>query len=235
MNSVLTVDDLAFEVRRSSRRKTLQVTVDRGGELVISAPEWCDETAMADFVREKKFWIYTKLAEKERLRQPRVEKEFANGEGFLYLGRSHRLLIVEDTEQDVPLKLERGRFRLRRADLPKAREHFIRWYQDHGRAWIAKRIDVFAQRMGVAPAGIELRNLGYRWGSVGSGGRLNFHWVLMQLPAHLVEYVVVHELAHLKEKHHTPDFWLRVERVLADCESRRSELRGKGGAVWRAD
>src|SRR5680860_1651727 len=77
MNPTLTVDDLAFEVRRSARRKTLEITVDRGGELILSAPETCDETVMADFVRKKRFWIYTKLAEKERLQKPQAAKELS--------------------------------------------------------------------------------------------------------------------------------------------------------------
>ena len=76
------MDDLQFEVRRSARRKTLQITVDRGGELVITAPEGCDPGLMEEFVREKRFWLYTKLAEKEALHQPVEAKEFVSGEGF---------------------------------------------------------------------------------------------------------------------------------------------------------
>lgn len=81
--------------------------MDRGGELVLSAPEECAIAVMEDFVREKRFWIYTKLAEKESLRASSPTKQYVTGEGFPYLGRSHRLLLVED--QDVPVKLERGR------------------------------------------------------------------------------------------------------------------------------
>lgn len=227
MNPTLTVDDLAFEVRRSARRKTLQITVDRGGELILSAPETCDETVMADFVRKKRFWIYTKLAEKERLQKPQAAKEFVNGEGFRYLGRSYRLLLVD--EQDVPLKLERGRFCLRRDEVPQGREHFVRWYQEHGRVWLGRRVQQFTPRMGADPVGLEVRELGFRWGSATPNGTLNFHWAVMQLPASLVEYVVVHELAHLKEPHHTPEFWLRVERVLPEYENLKRGLAEYGG------
>ena len=85
--------------------------MDRGGELVVFAPPGVAGEVMATFVRDKKFWLYTKLAEKDARQQPVVGKEFVTGEGFPYLGRSYRLLLVD--EQDVPLKLERGRFRLR--------------------------------------------------------------------------------------------------------------------------
>jgi len=106
MTERLAVDDLTFEVRRSARRKTLEITVDRGGELIVTAPPGVAHEVMATFVRDKKFWLYTKIAEKKTRQQLVVGKEFVSGEGFPYLGRSYRLLLVD--EQDVPLKLERG-------------------------------------------------------------------------------------------------------------------------------
>ena len=84
MSEVLTVDGLTFDVRRSDRRKSLEIIVDRGGELRMAVPEGCATEAMAEFAREKRFWILTKLAEKESLRQPIGTKEFVAGEGFPY-------------------------------------------------------------------------------------------------------------------------------------------------------
>jgi len=120
MTETPTVDDLTFAVRRSAGRKTLEIAVERGGELSICAPLGVGKVRMADFVREKKFWLYTKLAEKEALRQPVGGKELVSGEGFPYLGRSYRLLLVD--EQDATLKLEAGCFKMRRALAPKGRE-----------------------------------------------------------------------------------------------------------------
>ena len=88
---MLVVDDLQFVVSRSSRRKTLEIGVDRQGELTLSVPTECPQGKIERFARERKFWVYTKLAEKERLFKPRPAKEFVEGEGFLYLGRSYRL------------------------------------------------------------------------------------------------------------------------------------------------
>lgn len=93
---------------------------------VLSAPPEVEEQALRQFVAEKSFWIYSRLAEKERLQRSIPTKEYVDGEGFLNLGRSYRLKLVD--EQDVPLKLSAGRFRLQRSELPRAREHFIRWY-----------------------------------------------------------------------------------------------------------
>jgi hypothetical protein len=206
----------------------LQITVDRGGELVLTAPEGCDPRIMEDFVREKRFWLYTKLAEKEALRRPVDAKEFVSGEGFPYLGRSHRLLLVD--QQDVPLKLERGRFRLVRAEAGEGRLHFIRWYTGRARPWLNDAVGRLAPQLGVEPGGVEVRDLGFRWGSCGTRGTLNFHWATILLPPSVIEYVVVHELAHLHEPQHTPEFWLRVERALPDFERRKQWIAEHGMA-----
>jgi predicted metal-dependent hydrolase len=223
----LVVDDLAFEVRRSARRKTLEITVDRGGELIIASPPGVADDVLADFVREKKFWLYTKIAEKEALQQPVGGKEFVSGEGFPYLGRSYRLLLVD--EQDVPLRLEAGRFKLRRNQAAQGRVQFIRWYTNHAAPWLRKRVEGWASRMGVKAKGVEVRDLGFRWGSCGQAGGVNFHWATILLPPGVVDYVVVHELAHLVEPNHTPEFWQRVARTLPEYEQRKAWLAEHGG------
>lgn len=221
---MMVVGDLQFTVQRSARRRTMQITVERDGELVLFAPPQVGDDQLRAFVEEKRFWIYTKLAAKDRLQRTVPRKEFVGGEGFLYLGRSHRLKLID--EQDMPLKLVAGRFCLRRDALPAARDHFIHWYSERAKAWLSGRVAEYQNRMEVEPAGVKLQDLGYRWGSCGKGNWLYFHWKTILLPARIAEYVVVHEIAHLHEPHHTPAFWLRVERAMPDYAQRK---------VWLAE
>lgn len=220
------VDELRFTLRRSARRRTVQSTVERSGELVLSAPPGVDVGRLRAFVREKRFWIFTKLAEKDRLQRHVAHKEFVDGEGFLYLGRSFRLKLLDDQAQ--PLKLVAGRFALRRDALPQAREQFIRWYSAHAKPWLAARVADYRARMEVQPAGVKVQELGYRWGSCGKGDWLYFHWKTILLPPRIAEYVVVHEIAHLHESHHTPAFWRRVERAMPDYAQRKDWLAEHG-------
>lgn len=224
--SCIQVDDLQFAIRRSARRRTMQITVERTGELILSVPPDVGIDQIRKFVSEKRFWIYTKLAEKERLQRKVPRKEFVSGEGFLYLGRTHRLKLVD--QQDVPLKLVNGRFALRRDTQADAREHFIRWYSERARVWLSGHVAEIQSRMEVAPAGVKVQDLGYRWGSCGKGNWLYFHWKAILLPARIAEYVVVHEIAHLLEPHHNPAFWLRVERAMPDYAQRRDWLAEHG-------
>jgi predicted metal-dependent hydrolase len=225
--NALRVDDLHLEVRCSARRKTVGLTVDRDGQLVLHAPTGCSAKTLEEFVREKRFWIYGKLAEKEALRPPAVTKEYVSGEGFPYLGRSYRLLLVPN--QDVAVKLEHARFKMRAEDAREGRAHMIRWYVTHAEAWLVRKVEQWTRRVGVEPGGVQVRDLGYRWGSCGKGGRLYFHWKSITLPPSMAEYVVVHELVHLHEPHHTPEFWVRLERAMPDCEARRAWLSEHGG------
>lgn len=227
--SVLVVNDLRFEVRRSDRRRALEITVDRGGELVLAAPPDVPEALLRDFALRKRMWIYRQLARKEALGREVPRKVFTEGEGFPYLGRSYRLKLVADS--DAAVKLQGGRFVMPKALARTGREHLIRWYCERARPWLWAKAQEFTARMEVAPAGLRVQDLGYRWGSCGKGQWLYFHWKTILMPARIAEYVVVHEMAHLHEPHHTPAFWERVERVMPDFEMRRDWLRDHGGEV----
>jgi predicted metal-dependent hydrolase len=229
MMESLTVGDLSLEVRRSPRRQSLQITVDRKGEVIASAPAYCPPHKIEAFVREKRFWIHTKLAEKEAFPSNARTRQYVDGEGFHYLGRSYRLLLVDDQAQ--PVKLQQGRFKMSRAAAVEGRMHMLRWYTERARPWLEGRVARYQHRVQVGPAGLVVRELGFRWGSCGKGGRLYFHWRSILLPARVVEYIVVHELVHLVEPHHTPTFWRRVERVMPDFAVRKQWLAEKGGTV----
>ena len=230
-NTSLVVDGLAYQLRRSPRRTTIGITVDRDGSLILTAPDDCPEETIEETAHKKQLWVHTKLAEKRLLFRPKPPKEYVTGENFYHLGRSHRLLLVDAPENDSStpaLRLHRGRFELRRDERHRAGEHFVAWYVRNGQPWIQRRVDLLADRIGAAPATVNVRELGYRWGSCGPKSNLNIHWRTICLPPRIVEYVVVHELIHLIEPHHGKDFWKRVERVILDYAVRKKWLAENG-------
>lgn len=227
--SELVVGDLEFQVRRSERRRTLEITVERDGRLLLSAPVGCDQARLERFVQSKRRWVYEKLAAREALKPALPARRFVSGEGLPYLGRTFRLLLVP--EQEVPVKLAAGRFRMCRTDAAKGREHLVGWYTAHARPWLETRVERYAGRIDVKPTGVVVQELGYRWGSCGKGGRLYFHWRSILLPPRIADYVVVHELVHLREPHHSPGFWRAVERVLPDFALRKQWLAEHGAEV----
>ena len=108
-----TYKDIQYTLRRSDR-KTASIYIERDGEVSVLVPESLNDSQIEELIESKRRWIYTGLAEWQDLNSTRVRREFVSGEGFLYLGRSYRLQIVE--EQDVPLKLKDGYFCLRSSD-----------------------------------------------------------------------------------------------------------------------
>ena len=231
MNETLTIGDLEFELRRSARRKTIGITVDRDGSLLLHAPTDCPRSTIEQVAETKQVWVHTKLAEKEMLNASAVEKEYVPGEGFYYLGRSYRLGFVED--DDAPeLGLYGGFFEMRADCRERARSVFIDWYTQHAQPWLEKRVDRFFGPMGVEPQDIGVRDLGYRWGSCGVRA-IHFHWRTILLPPRIIDYVIVHELAHVEEPNHGDAFWKRVERAMPGYRERKRWL-AENGAEYTA-
>jgi predicted metal-dependent hydrolase len=232
MSETLKVDDLRFTLLRSTRRRTVGITVDRDGSLVLTAPHDCSVERVEEIARAKQFWVYSKLAEKNLLFRAPPPKEYVSGESFFYLGRSYRLKLVADADQAVPLRLLHGHFLLLRDAIDRADQHFVRWYTEHGRPWLTRRVERLALQFGVSPSGVEVRSLGYRWGSCTATGGLNFHWRSVLLPPRIIEYIVAHELVHLVIPNHGADFWTRLERAMPDYETRRQWLAEQGAGFF---
>lgn len=228
MTETITLDDLTFEVRRSGRRTTIGITVDRDGALLLHAPSETASDRLIDAAVRKAEWVYTKLAEKELLTPGHDYHEYVPGEGFHYLGRSYRLKLI-DTAERQPLRLTSGWFELRRDDRGNAADHFRAWYIRNGQPWLQRRTEAWADRLGVHDPSVDIRSLGHRWGSCGVRA-LNFHWRTVTLPPRIIDYVIVHELAHVHEPRHTAEFWHRVQQAMPDYQQRKTWLAANGAA-----
>jgi predicted metal-dependent hydrolase len=226
-------DSIPYELVRTSR-KTADIVIEPDGRVVVRAPEHVPDERIEDIVEAKRLWIYKNLAEWRDLNATRVLREFRNGEGFLYLGRSYRLLLVG--EQGDPLILKDGRFRLRRdivdrGEVSAARQAFRDYFVTRGRERIANRIRYFAPKVGVVPGKLDVRDLGHRWASCSPAGNLAFHWKCMMAPAKIIDYIVVHELCHLHYLDHSDAFWNEVDKIMPDFAERKDWLRVNGAAM----
>lgn len=219
MNEMLQIGELNFTVRRSTRRRTLGLTVDRRGDLVVHVPDSTEMAEIEHWVTTKLLWVYRKLGVKDRNRERAREPEFVSGEGFSYLGRIYRLKIVMHASE--PLRFDGTWFHLKADARDQAYDRFRCWYIETGRNWLTQRVHILANRVGTRPMNVLVQDLGYRWGSCTRRGTILFNWRLLQLPVKLIDYVIVHELAHLSISHHGSQFWKMVERALPDWKSRK--------------
>jgi len=235
MSERISIGGVEVVVRRSERRRTVGLTVERDGSVVAAAPAGTALEEVSRLLRLREVWIHTALAQRAAMTADAPTKEYVTGEGFLYLGRHYRLRVIQAGAQAdaIPeLLLCHGRFHLRSDCANRGRESFIRWYSRHAQAWISARLQPLQRRVGVEANQVAVMDLGYRWASCSEGGRLNFHWRVILLPPELVTYLVLHELCHLLEHNHSDRFWSLVRRVEHDFERKERWLR-ENGARYR--
>lgn len=224
---------VSYEVVRSPR-STADIIIERDGRVLVRAPEWADDEQIANIVTSKHYWIFQGLAEWRDLNATRVLREYKNGEGFLYQGRSYRLLLVAGQKESLQLK--NGRFSLRRdlveqGEIAAAKAAFRDYYIKRGIERLGQRVDYYAPKVGVLATAIDVRELGHRWASCSPNGALAFHWKCMMAPQTIADYIVVHELCHLHHRDHTVGFWNEVDKVMPDYWERKEWLRKNGAGL----
>lgn len=231
--TVTTDEKIAYQIVRS-RRSTADVVIERDGRVIVRAPQSFSDERIEAIIQAKRLWIYRGLAEWRDLNATRVLREYRNGEGFLYLGRSYRLLLVAGQEE--PLLLKNGRFCLRRdlvdrGEIAIAQRAFQDYYTARGIDRITQQVSYYAPKVGVTPGGIQIRELGNRWAACSSKGHLAFHWKCLMAPQTIIDYIVVHELCHLHHLDHTDAFWNEVDKVLPNYRERKEWLRVNGAGL----
>ena len=230
----LVVGDLVLIVAPPGNRKTIEIVVERDASLILKAPPTATISQAEQFVTSKREWIHRKLADKDALTGPPIVKQFVEGEGFAYLGRNYRLTLTTDSE-GTGVRLERGRFHLPATQAHEGATLMRNWYTEVGGHWLRDRIRPWAARIGQEAVEVDVRDLGYRWGSARpttGPQRINIHWATAQLPPSLIDYILVHEIAHLRETNHTPTFWATVARIMPTYEQHRATLATIGKTIW---
>jgi len=225
--------DIEFTLIRSDR-KTADIVIERSGDVIVRAPNEIDDGRLRQAVADRALWVYRSLAEWESLNATRRKRPIAQGQGFAYLGRSYRLKFVDNAK--APLILKNGRWELcdrfaRDAGEAGVRKAFRDFYIEKGRKIFGERVAHFTPKVGVSASEIEVKELGYHWASCGAGGALNFHWKTLMAPQTAIDYIVVHELCHLRHRDHSDAFWNEVDKVLPNFRQSKEWLRANGASL----
>ena len=215
-------------VRTKRRRRTLSLCIEHDGLVVIRAPYGIPTSVVEEFFNEKKPWIYRKLRQMPLGRREPKPKEFVSGEEFLYLGGSYPLGIIEHADHRRPLVLSDDRFCLDERHRDKARDLFIRWYKEQAEITLRERLKFFSRQLQLFPQRERISSARHQWGGCSPKNTVSFSWRLVMAPLPIIDYIVVHELAHIKEKNHSPRFWKIVETTLKDYRERRDWLKRNG-------
>ncbi|HTS53210.1 MAG TPA: SprT family zinc-dependent metalloprotease [Burkholderiales bacterium] len=203
------------------------LTVDERG-LTVNVPWRTSERYIARFLHDSAAWVLRKLeAWESRRPKPRL---WQDGELLDYLGRQLRLVLGGD-EYSLA-QLQDGNVLALSLPEPhepdKVRAALVKWYRRHAQHYFRIRVEHYSAKLGVAAPRVFVSNARSRWGSCNVKREVRLSWRLMQAGPHIVDYVVVHELSHLKEMNHSVRFWRIVERLCPDYASARAELDAMG-------
>ena len=207
-----------------SKRRTIALIVEGDGSLTVRAPTRATLAAIELFIREKAEWIIRTRARLGSVIQV-PKKKYVDGEKFLFLGAPYELTLV--TPRRAALKFERG-FQLANTAQQRGELLFTRWYKGKALTVLSERVKLFADMHGYVPKRVNITSAKTRWGSCSPDGSLNFTWRLVMAPLEVIDYVVVHELVHLRVKNHSRRFWAAVGKIFPDYRIQRRWLKDHG-------
>jgi len=216
-----------YLTRSKKRRRTISLHIEEDGRIVVQAPYHSPKWEIEKFVKEKQSWIVKKISEKEN-RVKEAEKAYLPGEKFLYLGEWYPLEIQESNNKEPHLKLSFGKFTLQKDYIEGARDLFIQWYKREAKEKVLGRINYYSHRLHLFPKTVRITSARSRWGSCSRDNRLSFSWRVIMASLAVIDYILIHELAHIREKNHSRRYWTYLESVLPDYRKHRLWLKENG-------
>jgi predicted metal-dependent hydrolase len=215
---------VTYTLKRSNRRRSIGLRIDDNG-LTVNAPLRASEKWMHSVLQDKARWVVDKL-DSWQIRKP-APQQWVDGAPILFRGETFTLRVVSSLF-DAPPQLHGAHLMVHvaAADNKAVIEQIIlQWYRHEAMQLFAECVAHFAPLLGVSPREIKLSAARTQWGSCTTRGTVRLNWQLIKMPLHLIDYVVVHELAHLVEMNHSPAFWAVVRQACPEYAQLRREMR----------
>lgn len=213
---------------RFARRKTMAISVHPDLTVTVVAPEGTPVEVIRGKVKKRGSWIRQAWREYQLYLPHQPARSYVNGETHRYLGRQYRLKAQQGEVESV--KCLRGYLWVTTRDEPtpaRVKELLDVWYRDHARNIFWERMETCCRRAateGISAPTLRIQKMTKRWGSCSESGRILLNLELIKAPKSCIDYVITHELCHLREKHHGPRFWRLLEKLMPDYAERRKQL-----------
>ena len=220
------LNGLDIRIEITARRKTVSIFIERDGTVRVLAPVAVPAEKIEAVIKSREYQIFKKLAKWRELNQGKVKREFVNGQSFLYSGRNYRLKFTEN--QEVPLKIKGGFFLLDRKYLDCAPKVFKDFYRVKGLSKILERMTLIEEKFHQRPASIKVLELRNRWASWTPKNTLNFHWRCIMAPVSVLDYIITHEMVHLKYPNHSAEFWNELDKKMPNYREAENWLKRNG-------
>ncbi|MBL7994620.1 M48 family metallopeptidase [bacterium] len=205
-----------------SKRRTIGLQITQDATLIVRAPLFAALHDVQRVVDKKRQWIITKQAMARLRMAGRKQKAFIDGELFLFLGEAYKLACVKGQRTPGILK---NTIQVADSGKEDISRQMVAFYKCEAFRIISERTEVYAHTAGVKYTSVRISSARKRWGSCGPSGSLNFNWRLIMAPMFVLDYVVVHELAHIKIRNHSKHFWNCVAEMMPDYRNAEQWLK----------
>ena len=224
--------NIQAELKRSARRRTIGIRVHRG-KVQVSAPVKAPLTEIQAFVTQKAGWISRHLQRQVDLQTQVLQPQYREGETVFYKGQPLTLSL----SSECPTHLSNDQLILHNVKSNRTERalEVANWFVARAAEDLPARVELWAKRMRLSPQGIKIRHYRSRWGSCNRRGELQFNWLIMMAPEAVIDYVVVHELAHLVYFNHSIRFWSLVGQTIANYAELRAWLKSQTHIMWSLD
>ncbi|AFU99394.1 M48 family metallopeptidase [Simiduia agarivorans] len=222
-------------IATSARRRTLAIQV-RAGQVIVRRPRGVSDAEVHALLVRKSRWIKAKLQLQAERLATEVEHSFETGDRFDWLGQAQVLTVQRGRESS--LQHQPGAIhitlssRARRDARTLVREQLLQWYADCALQWFTERAPALAARLGKRVSRVQVRVTRSKWGHCTSRAVLQFNPLIMQAPLPVIEYLLVHEVCHLREPNHSPAFWSLVAEHCPDYKASRRWLKEQGHSLF---
>ncbi len=227
---------ISYEIIYSPRRKNVSISVSPDKKVEVTAPSNLTVEAIREVVKRKADWILKKLDWFDHIQQFDASKEYVNGETFLYMGRQYRLKI-QSGEIEPSIKLKGKYFEVTVSkNTPQKSQHQVvrdtlwKWYLEHAENKLREIMHKYSRKLQIDTPTLVVKPQAKRWGSCSKTNIIRINIQIIMAPIKQIEYVVAHELCHVKYKDHSSGFWKNLSLIMPDYQLRKESLRKEG---WR--
>lgn len=216
---------IAYTHKVHARARNLKITIHPSGQVIVTTPRFIPKLIIDSFVNEKEAWITKQLAS-----IPKPQKNELNQSQILFKGVEHSIVKVFDPKQPIGVHIEKNSIYINPVvatseSYINALERFLKHESAH---YILHHTQVWAKKMNTSYQNVVLKNQSTRWGSCSSKGNLNFNWKLIHAPTEVIDYVIIHELAHRTHMDHSKNFWDLVGKFDPEFHKHRGWLKRHG-------
>jgi len=224
---IIQLNGMPINIRRTNRKKTIAVSVKQQ-DICVSVPMHTSLAHIEALIHKKTKWIQQKLLQQES-HTPAISHQYVDGETFLYMGTERTLKCVVGSKSGIELSDDAiTLFSYKPLSSVTIKNRLTKWYRAQAQLYLAQRTHYYAQLMGVKPKLINTRTYKARWGCCSTSREITYNWQIIMAPEHIMDYLIVHELCHIKEHNHSSSFWTHVEAIVPDYKDKKRWLDQNG-------